>query len=797
MSHAVEQTTDRAALDPGSPLSAVETTRPKVRRRKEDRNAPSSQGTPSRAPERWNNSSPGRDKPADQPLADLRTVVQIAEAHELAGRLELAASVYRQALAVGPASPLLWFRLGNVEFSLHRWAEASEAFERAAALSPSLVEARHCMGEVARMQGDLQGAVRRYREALAVRPDFSPSRNNLAVLLMTLGEYGASIEHFEAAAQSAPQAPEPRANLAICLAAVGRFDEALAKCDEARRLSPGHPLVHETFGRIHHGQGRLADARAAFVRALEIQPGNFEVRRLLGELDLVAGDVDRASESFVAAARLRPDFEPAWTGMARTAELADDVEAATAIYRRIASRSGRGPLWKLRAACACPTIFESERAIDVYRESLLAALGECSRACGDAGFEELLYVGLAPPFNLQFHGRDDRRIKEAFGTFTAARLGEDALRRTERPPRDRPRVGFVSLRNESAFVRSIGGLIAQLDPDALEPVVVGLGSGRSTLERAFAATDVERMYLPARPAEMLAALRSARFDVLYYFEIGTSPLGYLLPAHRLAPVQCTSWGVQTTSGLLAIDAYISSLLIEPDDAAAAYSEKLVLLGTMLSWQTRPHPAAVPGRRLDEAPPADRRIYLCPQQLGKLTPAFDDVLRRILLADPSGVVAITEGTAPVLVGRLRERFRSTLQRAAERVVFLPQQTGEAYFRMLASAHVLLDPIAFGGVNTTYDAFAVGKAVVTLPSGFQRGRYTLGCYRMMELDACVANSTDDYVAKAVRIATDADLRRSLEASIRERSQVLFENRSSVEELQRTLLELAAGAGERGGP
>jgi predicted O-linked N-acetylglucosamine transferase (SPINDLY family) len=91
----------------------------------------------------------------------------------------------------------------------------------------------------------------------------------------------------------------------------------------------------------------------------------------------------------------------------------------------------------------------------------------------------------------------------------------------------------------------------------------------------------------------------------------------------------------------------------------------------------------------------------------------------------------------------------------------------------AANVLLDPLHFGGVNTSYDAFSHGKAIVTLPGVFQRGRYTYACYRRMGVDGPVATSVEDYVARAVRIATDADYCHSLEALVRERSDVLFED------------------------
>jgi len=41
---------------------------------------------------------------------------------------------------------------------------------------------------------------------------------------------------------------------------------------------------------------------------------------------------------------------------------------------------------------------------------------------------------------------------------------------------------------------------------------------------------------------------------------------------RLAPVQCTAWGHPVTSGLPTIDYYLSSQLMEPENAQAHYSE---------------------------------------------------------------------------------------------------------------------------------------------------------------------------------------------------------------------------------
>ncbi len=50
-----------------------------------------------------------------------------------------------------------------------------------------------------------------------------------------------------------------------------------------------------------------------------------------------------------------------------------------------------------------------------------------------------------------------------------------------------------------------------------------------------------------------------------------------LAAQRLAPVQCVAWGHPQTTGMPTMDHFLSSELMEPQDAAANYTEQLACL----------------------------------------------------------------------------------------------------------------------------------------------------------------------------------------------------------------------------
>ena len=104
-----------------------------------------------------------------------------------------------------------------------------------------------------------------------------------------------------------------------------------------------------------------------------------------------------------------------------------------------------------------------------------------------------------------------------------------------------------------------------------------------------------------------------------------------LAAQRLAPVQCNSWGHPETSGLATLDYFLSSDLMEPPEAQAYYTEKLVRLPN-LSIYYEPvagEPVAVTREELGLRPGAT--VFWSAQSLYKYLPQYDDVFVRIARA----------------------------------------------------------------------------------------------------------------------------------------------------------------------
>ena len=303
------------------------------------------------------------------------------------------------------------------------------------------------------------------------------------------------------------------------------------------------------------------------------------------------------------------------------------------------------------------------------------------------------------------------------------------------------------------------------------------------------------------------AIAEGKLDLVYYTDIGMEPLTYFLAFVRLARVQCVTWGHPQTTGIPTVDYFISSELCEPRDGEAHYSEQLACLPVMGNWIRRPKRPEAASRDTLGLPTA-AHLYGCLQSVFKLQPDFDPgclpsreriwlveaaclsmasanipamatyaILGDILRRDTDARIVLLEGHKPYWTELFKARLQQTLGPSYERVLFVPRQNEVGYLQLASAMDVLLDPIHFGGGNTTYEAIAAGTPAVTLPSPHLRGRLTLGIYRQLGVNDLIADSAETYAEIAVSLANNSDQREDLQQRIEERCDLIFEDDRAV--------------------
>ena len=658
--------------------------------------------------------------------------------------------------------------------------DAAACYERAIERMPDFAEAHHNLAVVRQQQGRLAEAVACWRRVIECRPNDAAAHNHLAVVLRSRQEWQAAAAAWRRALELRPDFAEAHDNLGTTLFAQGDSEAAAACFRRAVELKPDFAEAHNNLGTALQNHARPGELADCFRRAIALKPDYVQAQRNLAVVLEEQGQFDDAVSCYRRVIELTPAEAKAHGDLGMVLVRQGRIAEAKACYQKALELDPAQEVWRLSALTICPPVFGGNQEIDDYRRTLLAGLDDFANRKAAFNISALAASECRPSFNLQFQGRQERALRAAFARVFAHCFPIE----TPAGSAGRPRIGFVVAdRHEALFLKSLGGVLEQMDPELFELVVVGSQRGIRALRPALDSGAIR--FLPAQNDfdSFAAAIREASVDLLYYWEVGTAGINYFLPFLRLAPLQCTSWGLQVTTGIPAIDYYLSSRLIEPEDAGSHYTEKLLLASTLLTYQHRIVAPERPRPREHFGIAPARHWYLCAQQLGKFQPDFDPVLAGILRRDLQGVIVIVEDPGGRFVaGGLRERFAATIGDVADRIVMLPYQSHADYLSLLVAADVLLDPLHFGGVNSTYDGFSFNKPIVTLPSPFQRGRYTLACYRKMELTDCVAASADEYVEIAVALGTDVAYRREIEEKIRRASPVLFRDTEAVREHER---------------
>lgn len=671
-----------------------------------------------------------------------------------------------------------------------RLAEAEELYRRILAAEPDHGQTAQLLAMAVHQSGRPAEAAALYRDALAKTPGSSETLANLGLALRESGDRAGAAEALRRASQLAPEDAGLMAALGRALLDLGRGPEALLACRQALARAPLDTEVNLCTGSVLLAMGDPQRAASHFRRVIEASPGLAEAHNALGAALKAMGDLDGSVAAFGRATELDPNLATAYENLAGALRETGRTEAASAAYDRAADL-GTSPGAMVKRALLLPVLAESEADIDRDRRRMTDRLDRL-RSGRVKLADPYREVGQTP-YSLAFHGRDDRRLLESWGFFyrrACPELGFVADHcREPQPPRSRIRLGIVSaFLYDHPIGRLNRGFIERLDRSRFKLVVCRLPGRADEYAAAAEAAADELVDLPDALFPARDCIAAKRLDILYYPDAGQHALSYFLLHARLAPVQCVGWGHPVTTGLTSADLFLSGADMEPEGAEAHYSERLVRLLRMNLCIPRP-PAAPELSRADFGLPEDATLYVCPQRIDTFHPDFDRALGAILRADPTALVVAMSGAHPHLCELLTARLARLYPQEAARLVFLPRLSRERFLGLLALADVNLDTFHFGGGYTSLEALGLGRAVVTLPGAFARGRITAAFYARMGIPDLVARTWEEYVNLALRLGREPDFREELEARIEARSEVLFDDAAAVEECADVL---AAAAG-----
>ncbi|MCC7475501.1 MAG: TIGR03032 family protein [Pirellulales bacterium] len=523
---------------------------------------------------------------------------------------------------------------------------------------------------------------------------------------------------------------------------------------------------------------RMPEALRLLQQAASARPLAAEIWNHLGNALQEAGRQENALEHYRRAAIADPHFGPALQNLGYVLVAQGDTDEGISFLRQ-AQKVQPTDVNHVLIATALPVVYDSVEDLHARRQRLVSQVKQLA----DDGLAIDTTNTLVPTnFFAAYQGENDRdlhanlgRIYRGVDLCQGRRIGHAS---------SRLRIGFLSAYFRDHTIGRLNlGRVRHLPRGLFEVVVLSVGQHEDEMAQAFRAAADRHVVVPREVAKARQLVADQKLDVLLFTDVGMDALTYTLAFSRMAPVQCATWGHPVTTGSPTIDYFLSSDLLEIPEADTHYTETLARLPSLGTYYDQPRLTEPTKKRSDFSLAADRPLYLCPQTLFKFHPEFDGVLADILRRDPRGQLVLIEGRTANWTRLIKTRLARVMPDVADRIHWLAPLPNPDYVQLLALADVVLDPIHFGGGNSSYEALAMGTPVITWPGKFLRSRITQALYAKMGMidfpgnprhgSSFIVDSADDYAEKAVRLATTAADRQQCRQEIASRSGCLFQD------------------------
>ncbi|MEQ9671748.1 O-linked N-acetylglucosamine transferase, SPINDLY family protein [Coleofasciculus sp. G2-EDA-02] len=442
--------------------------------------------------------------------------------------------------------------------------------------------------------------------------------------------------------------------------------------------------------------------------------------------------------------------------------------------------------FKLLKNLLVPVIYDNQDQITFYRQRFIRGLQKLIHQTSLETIAQqknaLAGIGRLTNFYLSYQAHNDRQLQRQYGEFVhqtmvmnypnwVVPIAMPALKQNHKI-----RIGYAS-----AYLHSYSGTLwltgwlRYSDREKFEIYCYYTGNTPDPITQQFQDYSDRFYHIPDNLEAVCEQILADKLHILVFPEIGMDAPTLQMAALRLAPVQCTAWGHPVTSGLPTIDYFLSSELMEPEDAQEHYTETLICLPNIGVSYPKPY---IPPRiktRSDYQLQEDAVIYLCCQAPFKYLPQYDYIFAEIARRMPNAQFLFLRGE--LLQERLERAFAAVGLKYKEYCVFLTIPERLDYLMINLLSDVYLDTFDWSGGNTSLEAIACNLPIVTCPGEFMRGRHSYSFLKMLGVTDTIAESETDYIEIAVKLGLDPAWRRHIAERMNESHDRLFDDQACV--------------------
>ncbi len=437
-----------------------------------------------------------------------------------------------------------------------------------------------------------------------------------------------------------------------------------------------------------------------------------------------------------------------------------------------------------------PIVYDTQAEISFYRQQFIKGLKDLIQQTSLETPEEkkhkLAGISRLTNFYLPYQAHNDVELQRQYANLEHKIMAANypqwvtPLSMPSLKENNKIRIGYVS-----AYLHSYSGTLwltgwlQYCDRQNFEIYCYYTGNTPDPITQQFQEYSDVFHHIPHNLEAVCQQILADQLHILVFPEIGMDAQTLQLASLRLAPVQCTAWGHPVTSGLPTIDYFLSSELMEPENAQEHYSEELIRLPNIGVSYPKPY---IPPRlktRSDFQLSDDAVLYLCCQAPFKYLPQYDYIFAEIARRVPQAQFIFLRGT--LLQPRLSRAFAQVGLKSEDYCAFLTIPERLDYLMINLLSDVYLDTLSWSGGNTSLEAIACNLPIVTCPGEFMRGRHSDSFLKLLGVTDTIAQDEADYIEIAVKLGLDPAWRGNITERINASQDHLFDDKACIAGLE----------------
>ncbi len=621
-----------------------------------------------------------------------------------------------------------------------RYKDSARLCKQILKRKPNNQKVLHLIAIVNHLQGNnrkawqyIEGLMRQKTNDLAVLV-------NASTIARAIGKTQKSLQLCDDILQIQPAHFGAHYNKGLVLQEELRFDEAIVSYLAAQRLRPSDANTLHNLGEVYLEIKLIDKAIAQWELLLDFEPDNTEVMLSLSKLYVSQSDFDKSLKVLFNANKIKPQDKTNYFLLAQSLRLKGNWHQSMSWFKKTIELDAKNIQALLHLGNAYASLSKQNEAIACYR-SILLMEPNYHQVRSNLLIQLHYDISVSGEKLFDEHKQWAKALTTDVTQSPMGNLNEQSTKKIK--------IAFVSPRFSLGPVASFFlGTLQVLDCERVEVFLYSNNKGEDSYTQEFKKFGQFKHIEQLNDDELTLLARNDQIDIAVDLS-GHSP-GNRLTAFfsRIAPIQICWLDYFNSTGIPAMDYYLTDSYLTPKKYSHLYTESLLYHPTSRLCYSQ----SIPVNQQQAIKQRANIVFSSFNRLAKLSDLVIECWSSILLTCDNSqlILQAQDFDDPDVQLDTQGRFKR-FGVLSDQLEFRGNSSYEELLDNYFDIDIALDPFPFTGCATTCDALWMGVPVVTLVGKTLVSRQGGAILSQLQLDDWIAINIEEYIAIAIQKAS----------------------------------------------